>query len=561
MTAWAFANGANLALTQAGGLITYALVPVPATASYHLTGVNNQITFGASTILNVGTGVGRIISLPSQGGASTLVQSLGAFTPNGFVYADSSTTVTTTTAGAPNQIAALDGGGVPFPYTLTEGAGVVISYNNLDHTITFTLTSNETSGGTPAFNTVQLNGVTPNSLAYINATNFIVGLNLTDGANINITSGAGIVIVGLVADPVVDTISLTNTAGNQIAIGAPLGGTLTYLNVPIPSGPRQYTFQDPGSNANLVLAPNFFTVNGIAYATQSATIETTVAGTPGQVGGWGSGGGAPIPLDILNSSGISIITSPSAITFGLTGGIPLSFPTLQLTGVTWGGLAYVNESGWLTTLNLTAGANIVITNAPYTPAVTIALIANPSVNTIALTATTSQILFGTGTLTTLNVSAPGSSRTVNLGDTGGTSWVVQSASGTLTQYGVAFGDTTTTLSTTAPGVTQILAWPTAPGAPKPYTLVEGPGVIISPNDGASTITITLTSNETSGGTPAYNTVLGVTAHNITFPGPTEWRASRLAALPQQYQFRRGLEFDGGEQHPHHPSEHAAQHHH
>ena len=260
----------------------------------------------------------------------------------------------------------------PSPITIKAGNGIVVAPSATQ--ILISLAGNETTGGTPSYSTVQLTGVQYGSFAFVNESGWLVGVNLTAGANIVISDApyTPLITIATSLTPSFTTSTFTQATA-QLIFNSGSGATFSVL---APSGARTYTWNDPGASANVVLATASFTTNGSVYATGIAQVASTSTGNLGQVVGFPGPGYAPVPITIAAGNGIVVAPSGTQILISLagnetTGGTP-SYSTVQLTGVQYGSFAFVNETGWVVGVNLTAGANIVISDAPYTPLITVA---------------------------------------------------------------------------------------------------------------------------------------------------------------------------------------------
>ncbi len=423
----------NSTTINAGGVNTTDLI-----ASGNITGSRlilmantTQITLGSSTktILDIDSSANRTISIPSTGGLNAnIILSEGAQTINGVktftdmvVFLSSFSIASLALTAVSNQLVMGTGQTVtvnaPTPaasrtytmpdvlanasFVMTEGAQTLNGVKTFSATavflagfslasLTLSAVTNQLTLG--SINTITVNAPTPAASRTYTMPDVLANASfvMTEGAQtlngVKTFSATAVFLAGF------SLASLTLSAvTNQLTLGA--GNTIT-VNAPTPAVSRVYTMPDVLANASFVMTEGSQSVNGTKMFFNNITFDANL---------------------ILNNTSVIQFSKPTNQMTFTTGG----FTTTLNVGAAAGSRTY-------TVTDVLANASFVMTEGTQTingaktfsGLVTMNGGFSGSSASIALTNTTNQIVFGSGTTTTLNVPTPGANRIYTIDDIG-----------------------------------------------------------------------------------------------------------------------------------------------
>jgi hypothetical protein len=532
----------------AGGIKISATLPTAVSSSQPLVLEGGVVKIGSVGTL---TGSGTTNTIPvwtsgsalgnsmlSQNGAGTVFTVGGSTTitatTNQLVLGSTNTTTISATAPAASLTYTMPDVGADAAFVMTEGAQTV---NGV-----------KTFGSAP-----NLSALTARGLLSLDASKNVVSTVLTDGqiligstgadaaaatltagSGITITNGAGAITIAA-TNPmptgttnnatlrynsgtsawVENTSVLATAAGLITAVRATLEGTsnqlvlgvtnTTTITSPAPAAARTYTIPDAGTNTEFVMAAGNQSIGGtktfssvVNLSSQSANAVLTTDGsknvasttlTNGQLL-IGSTGAAPVAAALTAGSGITITNGAGSISIAATNPMPAGTTNNATLRYNSGTSTWVENTSVLAT---SAGAM--------------------SAATLALSATSNQMVLGTTNTATISASAPGASRTYTIADPGANASFVmtegtQTINGvktfgsapnlsSLTASGVLGLDASKNITSTALGSGQILIG-SAGSTPVAATLTAGSGITVT--NGAGSITIAATNPMPTGTT-------------------------------------------------------------
>jgi hypothetical protein len=425
-----------------GSSITLNTVASPSFTSVIHTGTTNQMVFGSgtTTTMTVPTpAASRTITFPDAGANSNAVLDTGgALTitntaTTGYFLIGTGTNSASWQAISPGTVTSV-GLSMPSIFTVTNSPIMTTG------TLTATLNSQTANTvfaapngapGTPTFRVLTINdlpGSIPNAKLANSAVTVTAGTNLNGGGTVSL---GGSITLNTVASPSFTSVIHTGTT-NQMVFGS---GTTTTMSVPTPAASRTITFPDAGANSNAVLD-----TGGALTITNTATTGYFLIGTGTNSASWQAISPGTVTSVGLSMPSIFTVTNSPIMTtgtltatlnsqtantvFAAPNGAP-GTPTFRVLTINDLPGSIPNAKLANSAVTVTAGTNL---NGGGTVSlggsITLNTVASPSFTSVIHTGTTNQMVFGSGTTTTMSVPTPAASRTITFPDAGENSNVV-----------------------------------------------------------------------------------------------------------------------------------------
>jgi len=491
-------------------------------ATETLTATSNQLTLGTTnttTINALPPASSRIVTIPDPGANANFLMSAGNQSASGvqsFTAGVASTSVTT--------------GSV----VITGGLGVSGNVTSATHAVTNT--SNQLVLGST--NTMTINGSAPSASRVLTIpdpganANFLMSVgnqsasgvqSFTAGVASTSSSTGSVVITGglgvsgnvtagsLNAGSLVASTETLTATSNQLVLGTT---NTTTINSTAPAASRVLTIPDPGSNANFLMSAGNQSASGIQSFTAGVASTSTTTGSVVITGGLGVSASITAATEALTATTNQLVLgTTNTATINSTAPAASRILTIPDPGANANFLMSAGNQSASGIQSFTAGvASTSVTTGSVVITGGLGVSGRVSAANETITATTNQLVLGTTNTTTINSTAPATSRTLTIPDPGADANFLmsagnQSASGVQSFTANVASNSTTTGSVVITGGLGVSGNITA-GTVNAGSLV------------ASTETLTATSNQL---------VLGTT--NTTTINSTAPAASRVLTIP------------------------------
>ena len=409
----------------------------PTFASETLSATSSQLKLGAgsaiTTLTSPPAGSNRTITLPDAGASSSFVLTEGAQTINGNKTISGTTILSSLAGSLPLQLNSSNqiiSGGIDLN---TQTSGILPIANGGTNSST-ALTGNRIMLSSSNGSSIkEFSSTLSNGQILIGTAGVPVAGTITGTTNrITVTNGLGTISLStpqntdISATPIFSALALSSSS-NQIILGDPSTHTLT-LTAPTPASNIFYTIPDVGSNASFAMTEGTQTINGSRTFSGTLTLSSLTPSLPMQLNG-----SRQVVASSINLSTVTNTSGTLPISRGGTGQTSFSGYKILTTNVDGtaiaqqgllagefiigsasGQMANASITGTTDQISVAKGDNTITLSLPQD----ITTSSNVGFNTGKFSATTSQLILGNSTNTTLNSPAPSANRIYTMPDAG-----------------------------------------------------------------------------------------------------------------------------------------------